>query len=175
MPRRKVPRVRPNKGNVKPPPRGERRDVRYRQVKMMARRKKLLAYMGGGPRTYREMAAYLGCDVHTAYQDWQEINVEYQKAMEEQAPHVLGEHDAVLRESLRTALNAMRSQSPLNRLEAIDRVVKVEARHARLLGIDKPIKVAQTDPTGEFSASIDLTKLSDQTLQALLKELASKD
>lgn len=41
----------------------------------------------------------------------------------------------------------LRDQGPL--LQAIDRVVRVSERRARLLGLDMPTKTALTDPTGE--------------------------
>jgi AraC-like DNA-binding protein len=41
----------------------------------------------------------------------------------------------------------LRDQGPL--LQAIDRVVKVSERRARLLGLDMPTKTALTDPSGE--------------------------
>ena len=39
------------------------------------------------------------------------------------------------------------------RLAAIDRLLKIQERRARLLGLDKPTKVASTSPDGEKQAS----------------------
>ena len=39
------------------------------------------------------------------------------------------------------------------RLAAIDRLLKIQERRARLLGLDKPTKVASTDPDGTKQAS----------------------
>lgn len=45
----------------------------------------------------------------------------------------------------------LQDQGP--KLAAIDRAVRIMERRAKLLGIDMPTKVAQTDPTGEKEAS----------------------
>ncbi len=42
-------------------------------------------------------------------------------------------------------------EKPLNK-EAVDTCLRIMERRARLLGIDKPTKVASTDPSGEKSA-----------------------
>jgi hypothetical protein len=44
----------------------------------------------------------------------------------------------------------LEDQGPL--LQAIDRLVKIADRRAKLLGLDKPTKTAFTDPTGEKEA-----------------------
>ncbi len=42
-------------------------------------------------------------------------------------------------------------EKPLNK-EAVDTCLRIMERRAKLLGIDKPTKVASTDPTGEQAA-----------------------
>lgn len=39
-------------------------------------------------------------------------------------------------------------------LAAIDRLLKIQERRARLLGLDKPTKIAATDPTGENGSQV---------------------
>ncbi len=55
---------------------------------------------------------------------------------------------------------------PLLGLQAADRVLKVMERRARLLGLDSPVKIAPTDPTGE--STYDPSSL----ISRLLPELA---
>ena len=55
---------------------------------------------------------------------------------------------------------------PLLGLQAVDRVLKVMERRARLLGLDSPVKFAPTDPSGE--STYDPSSL----ISRLLPELA---
>jgi hypothetical protein len=52
---------------------------------------------------------------------------------------------------------------------AIDRVLSIMARRAKLLGLDAPSKVAHTDPSGSRPATIHLTaeELSDDELASI--------
>lgn len=54
-------------------------------------------------------------------------------------------------EYLLKALKALEGSVKSGDVQAIDRAVKVFDRLSKLLGLDKPTKVAPTDPTGEFS------------------------
>lgn len=48
---------------------------------------------------------------------------------------------------------AANQELPFNK-EAVETCLRVMERRAKLLGIDKPTKVASTDPTGERAASV---------------------
>jgi hypothetical protein len=56
---------------------------------------------------------------------------------------------------LDAALKADKFQAQIEKgnLLAIDRLIKLTERYAKLLGADAPTKVAQTDPTGEKEAN----------------------
>jgi hypothetical protein len=70
---------------------------------------------------------------------------------------------------LDSALKADKFQSQIEKgnLLAIDRLIKLTERYAKLLGADAPTKVAQTDPTGEKEAS----GLSDQERADRIREI----
>jgi len=56
-------------------------------------------------------------------------------------------------------------------LQAIDRILRLSAQRASLLGLNAPTKVAATDPTGKHAApavvTFDLSRLSDAKLAQL--------
>ena len=54
---------------------------------------------------------------------------------------------------------------------AIDRVLRIMERRAKLLGLDSPVKVAPTDPTGTNPYEA----MSAEELRALAKEIAGFD
>lgn len=53
------------------------------------------------------------------------------------------------------------------RNQAIDRLIKIQERRAKLLGLDGPIKLASTDPTGEHESQA----ITDDERLARLAEL----
>lgn len=89
------------------------------------------------------------------------------------AEHVLVSGGAVVREVVlgddgRPVINAVtglpvsvpiRDDGP--RLAAIDRLLKIQERRARLLGLDKPTKVAQTNPEGTKAAPTAVIMVSE--------------
>ena len=62
---------------------------------------------------------------------------------------------------------------PLMGLQAVDRVLKVMERRARLLGLDMPVKIAPTDPTGELS--YDASGLISRLLPELAPSVATAE
>jgi hypothetical protein len=53
-------------------------------------------------------------------------------------------------------------------MNAVQKLVLVEERRARLLGLDAPLKTAQTTPDGDaLPPALDLSKLTDEQLAAL--------
>ena len=65
-------------------------------------------------------------------------------------------------------IKAMEPQLDNGNLDAIDRVMKLLDRRAKLAGLDAPSKIAPTSPNGEFGyQSIDPTKLTMEQLLAL--------
>jgi hypothetical protein len=59
-------------------------------------------------------------------------------------------------------LNALWKDATNGKLEAIDRALKISDRRARLLGLDKPIKVAATDTAGDDLPGLSVDEAVDK-------------
>ncbi len=70
------------------------------------------------------------------------------------------------------AISSDKFQAQIDRgnVLAIDRLIKITERYAKLVGADAPTKVAQTDPTGEKEAQ----GLSDEERAARIAELLKR-
>lgn len=79
-------------------------------------------------------------------------------------------------ERLDAILMGIWGQASSGHLGAIDRVLKIMDRRARLTGLDAPAKIAHTDPTGTVEATGDIPQeISDEELEARIRELERKD
>lgn len=106
-------------------------------------------------KTYRQIAAALGVDVRTAYTDVQAVMERTKKETNETAEHWRQISLARLEKALSTVKDAFKAvlidpqtgmpiddtQNHDLRLKAIDRLIKLEERKAKLLGMDAPAKV----------------------------------
>jgi hypothetical protein len=130
--------------------------------------------------TYREIAAELGVDVHTAYDavqrglrdtlqepadDVRRLELERLDELAQKAREVMnGTHYVIAQGSV---VRLTRRGSPLEDdgpvLQAIDRLLRIQERRARLLGLDSPQRV-----------SIDAQQLGDE-VRDLIAALVSGD
>ena len=68
---------------------------------------------------------------------------------------------------LLTLMVPMKDTAPI--LQSVDRLLKIMERRAKLMGLDKPVKVAHTDPTGEKEAT-SKKELTEEELAAELEK-----
>lgn len=115
-------------------------------------------------RTYREIAAELGCSIGTVHDDREAILAGYRERYREAGDQMVEQETASLDRMEREALDAWRESGDVRALEA---ALKCKARKHALRGLDKPFKVAPTNPEGdeEFSG------VSDEALEKQLRKL----
>lgn len=99
----------------------------------------------------REIGEKLGIDSSTASKLIQAALKEIVREPAEQVLHYeLERLDAMFVKAYERASDR---EKPFNK-DAVDTCIKVMERRAKLLGLDKPTKVANTDPSGEQAASM---------------------
>lgn len=123
------------------PSKGEVEARKERQIRAFELRK--------AGQSYRTIAAQLGVSVRTAYDDIQDVTQQLNTQLREEAEQLR----AIEVERLDTLLAALwgkaTDESAKGQTFAVDRVLSIMERRAKLLGLDMPTKIAPTDPTGE--------------------------
>lgn len=142
-------------------------------ARVAERREKVWQLLISGRHTYRDIARQCDVNVSTAHDDVQAVIKEHNDRLMETAHGFIAEASARLLKGFEAIMGDVETGA-VSRFDAIDRLVKLNREWARLHGLDKPIKVAQTDPSGEYSTALDLSKLSPETLAKLMQELEAK-
>lgn len=94
--------------------------------------------------SYREIAKALGCRLETAHKA-------VQRGIARQIERVQDKAEAVIQlelDRLDRLLRGVWVQAAQGNTQAIDRVLRIMERRAALTGIDKPTKIAPTNPDG---------------------------
>jgi hypothetical protein len=117
------------------------------EARIAERRRKVGANLLSG-LSYRQIASALEVSAATIASDVKAILAE----LHEDAKEDVDRHRALELARLDRAQNAIWNDVTNGRLEAIDRFLKISDRRARLLGMDKPIKIAHTDTEGQDAA-----------------------
>jgi DNA-binding transcriptional regulator LsrR (DeoR family) len=106
---------------------------------------------------FSEIAARLGVSKTTAHRLTQEALAEYRVRTETDT----AEHVSLQLARIDSALQAISTQIQQGHLGAIDRLIRLEERRARLLGLDAPTRLAPTTPDGkyEFGGGVGLAAL----------------
>jgi hypothetical protein len=116
--------------------------------KAAARRLQALELRKGGA-SYRQIGERLGVSDCQAHNDVSRCLDNLSKLADDVAGHLRTMEEA----RLDALLLAVMPQARQGNLGAVDRVVRIMERRARLLGLDAPTKIAPTDPTGEYEYS----------------------
>lgn len=95
--------------------------------------------------SYTEIGQRLGISKSEAHRLTRAALAEYAVRTEED----VAEHIRLQLARLDAALAAMSKRLADGSLEAIDRLLKIEARRAALLGLDAPARIAPTNPRGD--------------------------
>lgn len=132
------------------------------------RREKALAMKVDG-HSYRFIARELGVDVRTVFDDVQAELTEVAERRFLKAERLADIQNNRLEKGVRELIERMGSKTSTKVLVQVVRaMVRVEERRARLMGLDKPIKLAKTDPSGEHPApEVDLSHFEADELDAL--------
>ncbi len=124
---------------------------KVRELELASRRKVVSAKLVAG-ETYREIAEFLNVSIGTVANDVKLILGRWQR---EQITNS-GEYARLEVRRLDLALNAIWDKVITGGdLYAIDRLLKISERKAKLLGLDRPFKVAPTNPDGTERYAID--------------------
>jgi hypothetical protein len=153
----------------------ERPKLSAQRIKALADQRKALELrrMAWG---YQAIADHLGIGLATAHRHVMD-------ALKEARAQISTEADTLKSEDL-SRLDAMLSglwpRASKGEAVAVDRVLKIMERRAKLLGLEAPVRIETTGKDGapiEVSSSISLdpTKLSTRTLQELLDARAATD
>lgn len=114
--------------------------------------------------SYEELHNQLGVSKATAHRLVQAALAELDKELAESAAEVR----RLMLETLDTAKVKVMGRIERGDMNAVHKLVLLEERRAKLLGLDAPAKVAQTTPEGEaLPPALDLSKLSDEQLAQL--------
>jgi hypothetical protein len=112
--------------------------------KAAARRLQALEMRKGGA-SYGQIGKQLGVSDQQASNDVRRCLDRLGKLADDVAGHLRTMEEA----RLDALLLAVMPQARQGNLGAVDRVVRIMERRAKLLGLDAPTKIAPTDPTGE--------------------------
>lgn len=140
---------------------GERKPRRERhtpkgkaiELKVEERREKALHLRRNG-WSIREIARTLGCSPTLVHRDLTEV---LERTMESADEYARQERELSLAR-IDAALKAMETKLERGDLDAVDRLVKLETRRARLLGLDAPTR---TELTGAAGAPVSLDARTD--------------
>lgn len=159
MPTRKavaVPAPRRRHANAKAAQRAPRPAKRPAGVSeaILDRRQKAIALRTGGA-SYREIATQLGCDVATAWDDVQTVLETTTHEIESSA----GTLRALECRRLDMFTLSLVSKVQAGDVKAVQALVQVSTRRARLLGLDAPIDVRQ---------QIDVSRLNEDELEQFI-------
>jgi transcriptional regulator len=117
------------------------RNIAYRDKQVTALEMRRQGYL------LREIADALGIESHSTVSKL--IKKALKEIVREPAEHVLQmELDRLDAMFVQAYARASDREKPFNK-DAVETCLKVMERRAKLLGIDKPAKVANTDPSGE--------------------------
>ena len=118
--------------------------------------------------SFRKIADRVGVDTAQAWHDLQTVLSELKEAAREDAEAVLAVELMRLDELTERCWPLVESGD----MKAVDRLLRIMERRAKLLGLDAPTKIAPTDPSGET----EYAGLTDERLRELAaKVLAVKD
>lgn len=117
--------------------------------------------------THREIAAELGCSVATVSEDRAALIASYAERYRDAAEDMIEQETSSLEQMEREALEAWRKTRDVRALEA---ALKCKSRKHALRGLDRPIKVAPTNPEGDEPYA----GLSDEQLERQLRKLQGK-
>lgn len=129
--------------------------------------------------SYDQIAEQLKVSVRTAYMDVHETAGDFDKVSAEMVPHFRAIEEARLDAALRHIWPILQglvnphitpAQRAALQLAAADRVARVSARRAALLGLDAPVKIAPTNPEGTRP----FKGLTDEELDAQMAQLAAE-
>src|SRR5262249_14892377 len=112
------------------------------------RRTQALALRRAG-KHYSEIAAALGCSESRAHQI---VTLELERINTERSEQAEAVRTLEL-QRLDVLLGAVWEKAQAGDVQAIDRVLSIQARRAKLLGLDAPSKVAHTTPDGTRSVA----------------------
>lgn len=141
------------------------------QARIALRRQKALDLAASGA-SYRQIAAATSVSLAQAYDDVQAELESLAALRRKKAERVV---DMQLRKLDKWTL-ALTPAAQKGDPVAIARLLQIEERRAKLLGLDKPTKVAPTTPDGNTSyQGIDLDKLSTETLERIFKETEGQE
>jgi hypothetical protein len=115
-----------------------------------------MAYRRGG-QSYTQIARLTGASKTMCHRLVQEALAEFRCKTESDVQ----EHISLQMARMDAAIAAVTAKVDQGHLGAIDRMLKIEERRARLLGLDMPAKIAPTTPDGkdEFGGGIGLSAL----------------
>lgn len=169
QPEQAPPGAKPRKPR-KPPRRGNKRQPTPKKAAIAARAEELRAKVWAlrlQGHAVRAIAQQLGCGVATAMRAINSTLDELQAARHEAAREAI----ALGLERLDSALVAVTPLVQQGDLEAVDRLVKIEARRAKMLGVDAPDRTEVSGPEGAPIAVEAKTSLAAK-LDALAQRLA---
>jgi len=101
-------------------------------------------------QSYQTIADNLGCTKQAAWKMVQKVLKDIEAKTTESAATVKAMEQMRLDRMAAAALPKAVASNP--DYAAIDRVLRIMERRAKLMGLDQPDKVAQTDPTGQHQA-----------------------
>ena len=134
-----------------------------RKIEAVQRASEALRLRGEG-LSYRAIGERLNISPQTA---WNDVQAALEIILVENATILL----RLELERLDSLQFAVWPQATSGDCRAIDRVLRIMERRAKLLGLDSPVKVAPTDPTGTNPYEA----MSAEELRALAKEIAGFD
>lgn len=126
--------------------------VRPEDPGVLERQEKALELRAAG-LSYREIGKVNGTSANTAWRDVEAAMALTREAVKEQAEHL---RDIELRR-LDKAQRALQSGVNAGDPKAVHAMLKVMERRARLLGLDAPTKIANTDTEGRDITPISIT------------------
>lgn len=116
-------------------------------IEARAIRREKVASLLAQHRTYREIAAAIGCGIQTVAEDREAIIAGYRERYRDEAEAMIEQETLSLDELEREAIDRWKNNGGDDRL--LDSIVKLKARKHALRGLNKPIKVAPTTPDGD--------------------------
>lgn len=127
-------------------------------------RRERVAEMLAYHRTYREIAAELGCCIATVHDDREAILAEYRERYREAGERMVEQETAALDRMEREALDEWRRSRDVRALEA---ALKCKSRKHAMWGFDKPTKIAPVTPDGDEPYAV----IPDDALERQLRKL----
>ena len=131
---------------------GKRNNQKAQRIAAKEKRARTLELRKAGI-TYQEISDALGIPLSSVGRYVQQGIAEWQKQTEQDAGEIVALEIARIDRMLRGLWNRAKAGDDA----AVDRVIKLMDRRAKLLGLDKPAKVAPTDPTGDKPAELNIS------------------